>query len=263
MGVERKYNSQLGAGLGMISETIELLRLWQPDDGPASLVKRAVSEGTFSRATAYRTRNLVIQMFAPRFMRDGGTAAFRLKNLLEKRFPHEGLVQLFYLYTCRCQMVLFDFIVSIYWPKYSAGAPSVNKEDARAFLLKAQDTGRAGVKWSESVTDHVARYLIGSCIDFGLLGEGTLRHRPFLRYLLRPDVALYLVHDLHFSGLGDQSVVLHPDWQLFGLEPTEVSGVLTKLGNDGHFVIQAAADLVQISWKYQTMEECLHALTER
>jgi hypothetical protein len=263
MAVERKYNSQLGAGLGMISETIELLRLWQPGDGPASLVKRAVEEGIFSRATAYRTRNLVVQMFAPRFMRDGGAAAFRLKSLLERRFAHESLVQLFYLYTCRYQAVLFDFIVSVYWPKYSAGAPALNKEDARAFLLKAQDTGRAGVKWSESVTDHVARYVVGSCIDFGLLGEGTVKHRPFLRYVLRSEAALYLAHDLHFSGLGDQAILAHPDWKLFGLEPAEVAGVLAKLGNDGHLVIQSAADLVQISWKYQTMEECLNALTER
>jgi hypothetical protein len=90
-----------------------------------------------------------------------------------------------------------------------------------------------------------------------------VKHRPFLRYVLRSEAALYLAHDLHFSGLGDQAILAHPDWKLFGLEPAEVAGVLAKLGNDGHLVIQSAADLVQISWKYQTMEECLNALTER
>jgi hypothetical protein len=30
-------------------------------------------------------------------------------------------------------------------------------------------------------------------------------------------VAAYLAYELHFSGLGDNALLTHEDWQLFGL----------------------------------------------
>jgi hypothetical protein len=57
-------------------------------------------------------------------------------------------------------------------------------------------------------------------------------------------------------------VTRHPDWRLFGLKAEEVLRVLKNLGHDGHMVIQSSPDLIQVSWKYRTMEDCLHALTQ-
>jgi hypothetical protein len=35
MGESRQYTTQLGAGLGMIQETFDLLRLWEPGEAPS------------------------------------------------------------------------------------------------------------------------------------------------------------------------------------------------------------------------------------
>jgi len=64
---KRNYTTQFQAGLGMISETIELLRLWEPGMLPAHLANRVVETGLFARATARRARNLAVEMFAPCF----------------------------------------------------------------------------------------------------------------------------------------------------------------------------------------------------
>jgi len=262
MPAERTYTSQLGAGLGMISETLDLLRLWEPGMIAAQLADRAVEVGMFSRTTARRARNLAAEMFAPRYLVSDGAVAARLKYLMEHRFPHGALVQLFFLHTARAHAILADFIVSVYWPKYSAGASSLTKQDAANFIHRAFDTGVLKKKWSNSVVDNVSGYLIGCCIDFGLLGEGNRKKRPIKRFSIRPDVALYLAHDLHFAGLSDMAVVQHADWRLFGLEGDDVVRLLQSLSHDGHLLIQSAADLVQVSWKYRTMEECLNALAE-
>src|SRR5262245_818287 len=198
MSAERNYTSQLGAGLGMIPETMDLLRLWEPGLTPSQLADRAVETGVFSRTTARRARNLAIEMFAPRFLGNEGAAACRIKFLLEHRFPYDALVQLFFLQTACAQQIFADFVVEAYWPKYSAGASFINKDDAKAFIHRAYDSGIIAKKWSNSVVDNVAGYLIGCCIDFGLLGEGKRTARPIKRFSIRPDVALYLVHDLHF-----------------------------------------------------------------
>src|SRR5207249_3038721 len=113
----RPYTTQLGAGLGMVHETLSLLRLWEPGDTPAKLSEKAVAHGIFSRATARRTRNVVIEMFSPRFLKDGGKAAEYLKSLVEAGIAGEELNQLFFLYTARAQAVLADFVTEVYWPR--------------------------------------------------------------------------------------------------------------------------------------------------
>ena len=59
------------------------------------------------------------------------------------------------------------------------------------------------------------------------------------------------------------TIVQHTDWQLFGLEPQEVVNQLKNLASDGHLYVQSSGELIQVSWKYRTMEECLHALVKR
>ena len=141
MAAEKNYTTQLGAGLGMIPETMDLLRLWEQGVTPTQLAHRAVETGLFSRATARRARNLAVEMFAPRFLGTEGTAACQIKFLLEHQFPYDALVQLFFLQTARAQQIFADFVVDVYWPKYSAGALSVNKDDAKAFIHRACDIG--------------------------------------------------------------------------------------------------------------------------
>jgi hypothetical protein len=263
MGTENNYTTQLQAGLGMVSETMALLRLWAPGLIPAHLADRAVETGLFSRTTARRTRNIVAEMFAPRYLANGGSAATRLKYLLENQFPPDSLAQLFFLQTARAQQVFGDFVIEIYWPKYSAGADVLTKEDAQRFIHRALDAGRMPRRWSESTIRRVSGYLLGCCIDFGLLTEGGRATRAIKRFSIRKDVALYIAYDLHFTGLSDMAVVQHPDWRLFGLEVQEVINLMKNLSHDGHLLIQSMADLVQVSWKYHTMEECLVALTQR
>ena len=260
MTAEEPYTTQLQAGLGMIPETLDLLRVWEPGMIPSKLADRVVEDGIFSRATARRARNLAAEMFAPRYLRDGGDVASRMKHLVEHRFPHEAVIQLCYLYTARAQKVFADFVVEVYWPKYSAGAAVISRDDAEQFINRALDTGRMGKRWAESTIKRISGYLIGCCVDFGLLAAGNRGARPIQRFAIRTDITLYLVHDLHFSGLSDHQIVDHRDWGLFGLEPQEVIEQLRNLANDGHLIVQSSGELIQVSWKYRTMEECLDAL---
>ena len=257
------YTTQLGAGLGMVPETVDLLRLWEPGMSAASLSARVIQDGLFARTTARRARNLVVEMFAPRYLVGGGAPAARLKFLAEHRFPHESLVQLFFLHTARAQQILADFVIHVYWPKYSAGANQLTRDDAQEFVHRGLDSGRMARRWASSTIKRVSGYLLGCCKDFGLLARGTRSSYQIQRFSMRPEVALYLAHDLHDAGLSDMALVQSSDWQLFGFEPGEVIARLKSLANDGHLLIQSSGELHQISWKYKSMEDCLHALTQR
>lgn len=263
MPESRIYTTQLGAGLGMIQEATELLHLWRPDESPTDLKERVVSSGVFSRTTARRARNLVIEMFKPRFLVNGASAANNLKLLVDANQNAEDLSQLYFLYTARAQIVFADFVTEVYWPRYSAGASNLERRHAEEFLRCALDTGRMKTRWSDSVIRRVARYLVGTCTDFGLLGELKRGVRPIKRFVIRPNIALYLAHELHFSGLSDFAITRHGDWRLFGLDGAEVVKELKSLAHDGHFIVQATTELVHIAWKYQIMEECINAIRQR
>ena len=263
MSAEALYTTQLQAGLGMITETLDLLRVWQPGMIPARLSDEVIREGLFSRATARRARNLVAEMFAPRFLKHEGQAASRLKFLQENRFPHEALVQLLFLYTARAQRILADFVIEVFWAKYSAGSPLLTRDDSERFVHRSMDFGRMEKRWSDSTVKRVSGYLLGCCADFGLVQKGGRSEHKIQRLSMRPEVIIYLAHELHFSGLSDMALVQSRDWLLFGFEPGEVIQRLKHLAHDGHFLVQSSGELLQISWKYKTMEDCLHALTQR
>jgi len=263
MIAEERYTTQLASGLGMIPETADLLRVWVPGTIPARLSELVVREGVFARTTARRSRNLVGEMFAPRYLANNGVAAERLKYLQEHRFSHKSLIQLFFLYTARAQRIFADFVTEVYWPKYSAGAASLSLRDAEAFINRGLDSGKMVSRWSAPTIKKNSSYLIGCCSDFGLIKKGSRVDHPIQRVSIRHDVALYLAHDLHFSGLSDMAVIRSRDWLLFGFESGEVITHLKSLAHDGHFVIQSSGELVQISWKYKNMEDCLHALVKR
>jgi Putative inner membrane protein (DUF1819) len=123
----------------MIQETFDLLRLWQPGDTPKQLCDKAIGIGVFSRATARRVRNIVIEMFAPRFLAAGGKSAPYLKRLVESNAPADDLTQLFFLYTTRAQLIFAEFLTNVYWPRYSAGATRLGRADAEAFIHRALD----------------------------------------------------------------------------------------------------------------------------
>lgn len=260
---KRLYTTQLQAGLGMIQESLDLLQIWEPGENPSQLAEKVISKGLFARATARRARNIVAEMFAPRLLSGDAQAARWLKFLLSHGFPGESLRQLLFIYTARAQAIFADFLIEVYWRKYGAGASSLNRQDAERFVLHALDSGRMAARWSESTVKRVSGYLVGCCGDFGLLTQSRGSARAIQRFSMRTDVSLYLAHELHFFGLADAAVVQHRDWLLFGFEPGEVLARLKSIAQDGHFVVQSSGELIQISWKYKNMEDCLHALTQR
>ena len=261
MQAEDRYTTQLQAGLGMFQESVSLLRLWEDGDTAGKLAQKAVNDGVFSRATARRTLNIVKEMFGPRFLRDEGQTARSLKILAEKTGSTEDLLQLFFLQTARAQRIFRDFVTDVYWVRYAAGATRITRAEAEAFVERALDTGRTQKRWSHASVKRVSGYLIGCCADFGMVDNSGRNERTIRRFAIRPGVAMYLAHDLHFSGMSDLAITHHPDWALFGLDQHDVLSQIRSLGNDGHLIVQATPELVQIKWKYCSMEEVVRAIS--
>lgn len=255
------YTSQLGAGLGLVDETKSLLALWSPGMSVNRLHQVALESGRFSTVTARRLRNIVVECFAPRYLVADGAPAAHLKRL-SSTISTGDLTQLMLVFTSRANPILGDFIRRVYWVWYAGGYTRITNDDARAFVERAIDDGMTTKRWSDSMVQNVSGYLTGCCADYGLLECGRRTTRSILPFRISPLAAAYLAYELHFSGVGDNALLTHEDWQLFGLAREDVLEEIKRLSLKGLLIVQAAGDLTRISWKQQDMEALCDVLTQ-
>jgi len=257
---QRYYTTQLQAGLGLLEETRQLLKVYQPGMSASQLYEAALASGRFPLVTARRLRNIVAECFAPRYMRDPHVAA-RIKSLVD-RFTTAELNQLLFIYTARANSVLADFVREVYWARYSAGRNDLQLEDARTFVANSVREGKTQNPWSETTIKRISSYLMGCCADYGLLTTTGRNQRSIAAYRILPKVAAYLAYDLKFSGLADNQIVSSSDWDLFGLERADVRDQLKRLSLQGLIIFQAASDVVHIGWTYKSMEELIDVIAQ-
>jgi hypothetical protein len=258
---KRFYTTQLGAGLGLIAETSALLELWQPPMDSSALYQVALQSGRFPNVSARRLRNIIMECFAPRYLIHKGRPAVHLKKL-EHAFTAQELSQLFFLYTCRAHLILTDFVRQVYWHRYAAGYEAISNKDANAFVAQAVRDGKTQKLWSDNMIDRVASYLTGCCADYGLLEEGQKSERKILPFRLESRVAAYLAYDLHGAGLGDNSIMGHEDWALFGLDRNDVRLEFKRLSLQGYVIIQSAGEVTRIGWHYSSLEELTDVIVQ-
>lgn len=255
------YTTQLGAGLGLVEETLSLLDLWVPGMSAIELNQLALESGQFSNVAARRLRNIIKECFAPRYLVPDDNAAKNLKAL-QGSIPNDAINQLMYLYTCRANKILADFVREVYWDRYAGGYDMVSKQDALDYINRAMDDEKTTIRWSDSMVKRVASYLLGCCADFGLLGKRSMVGRQMATFHIESTTAAYLAHELHFQGLGDNAMVAHQDWQLFGLEAGDVRAELKRLALQGFIIFQSAGEVTHISWNQKTMEGFVDVLAE-
>lgn len=244
-----QYTTQLQAGLGLIDETLALFQIWTPGLSTRELYDKALTTGLFPHVTARRLRNIVAEGFAPRYLNAPGAPAAYLKTL-STRTSRSDLSQLLFLYTCRANLILEDYVRDVYWRHYANGRSQLTNEDARTFIEHAVSVGKTQQPWAESSVRRISAYLNGCCADFGLLASGRSGRYTYLPFRINPTTVAYLAYDLHVQGVPDNMLVEHPDWSLFGLTREEVVAELKALMLRDLLLIQVAGEAVRITWKY-------------
>lgn len=261
MAENTPYTTQLQAGLGLVNETKTLLELWAPGMSANQLQKVALESGRFPNVTARRLRNIVGECFAPRYLVAGGVPAMHLKRLMAT-ISTADLTQLLLVFTSRANPILGDFVRQVYWGRYAGGYTQITNDDARAFVERGIDDGKTVKRWSETTVRRVSAYLTGCCADYGMLERGLRSSRRILPFRISTSVAAYLAYELHLAGVGDNALLTHEDWQLFGLAREDVLEEIKRLSLKGLLIVQAAGDVIRISWKQPDMETLCDVLTQ-
>ena len=254
------YTTQLQAGLGLIQETDVLFEHWDLYMTASDLYERVLEEGVFPNVSARRLRNIVAECFSPRYLKGDPAPAVYIKQLKES-FSAAELHQLYFLYTCRANLILADFVREVYWDRYQSGSGYISSHYATEFINGAMDDGKTSKRWSDATVKRVSAYLMGACGDYGLLSPSSRNERQILSYRIEPKVAVFMAHDIHFQGVKDNALLQHEDWRLFGLETADIREEFKRMSVQGHCIFQSAANITNISWIYASMEDVIDVHT--
>lgn len=246
---------------GVFNETMTLFELWEEGMQANELFERARALNILGVSSDRRLRNIVIEGFASRYLRDPILeAAPSLKQLFCSSANTSLLRQLNLLYAARQHGILFDFIQQEYWAKVAVGTQSVSPKDVSILVDKGLLTGKLKKNWSASVRERVCGYVLGAAHDLGLLGPTRAGHRTLEYWRPLDALLVYLAYDLHFYGFSDDEVAGSEEWQLLGLSRNDVSDFLSRLQSAGHWISQDTGHLIRIEWTYQDRKELIRAL---
>ncbi len=260
---DRRYTvTGLIKGAAAVEDIRTLLLNWTPGEDSQTLLARVQASGLLGKATAYRTRDMVVRVFKPRLLMPTDEPARRLKQFLSAGGNGPSFREMLLLHEVRAEDVLYDFICLKFWPAYQAGELWLRLDDALDFLDEAVRKGYVKEKWSPITSARTARALLKALTEFGYLRESRPQQREIIPYRVTDIGLAYLAYDLHFAGLPDAAVVEHPDWGLFGLDRSHLLDRLDALGEVAGLLVQRAGDVVRISWAHPSMESVIHALTQ-
>ena len=254
-----RYTTQLQAGLGLIEETKSLLSIYKPGMTVAQLYDTALDSGLFPMVSARRLKNIIGECFSPRYLKTD-SAKF-LKSISQNASAHVFNQHLF-VFTALANQILFNFIIEVYWNRYSGGRDTISSDDAKDFVSQAVNEGKTQKPWSETTIRRVSSYLIGCCADYGLLSSKRSAVRQIKPIRLEAQTLLFFSYWLHAQQLGDNSIIKHDLWQLFGMTPGDIREELKRISKKGWLIVQSAADVTRISWRFNSLEEVVDVITE-
>ena len=252
------YSTQLAACAGLVEETQAIMAVYKKGMTTSQLYDAVYYSGVLRYLSESRLK-VVVRAFAQRYADDGGDM---LIDLREWAGAVSGRVlnQMLHIHTARTNPVYHDFVTQVYWKDYRKDCDGISINSAKDFLDEAHFDKRIKKGWAETTSKAVASSLLECCADFDLIYKDSAFIKGFRNPVIEKVVALYLAYYLHFSGVGDNSIVSHHLWGVFGLDTAGVHDLLNRLAREGWLIYQAAGPVVSISWTLKDHDVVLEAV---
>lgn len=256
------YNTQLAAHQKSMDCCCQIIRLWEPDDNRQDIYAKALDSGLFSTLTARSLKNVIVEIFAPRFLDEEAKPWTMIIKRYQDVWPRGLIAQMNLLQTARAHFLVRDFLEQEFWPRVEAAHTAIPSAAVQEFIRRGIAEGKTKRPWNENTIRRQASYLTTVCVDIELLeiakrGEAAIRN-------FRLDWRLFLLMVCHFheKGLSNGTILEHRDWKIFGYRPEDVANQFNTAELRPFFIIQTAGNAIEITWKLNTLQEAADAITQ-
>ena len=249
------YTTRLQKGGALLDDMRQLVRISR--EAPTKALRdEAVRANVLNKETRARVADVYRRIFLPRFVDGPIPNAWRLVRPLEDAKAPVLIVRpLYYWISAKAEPLLGDFCREFILPRQAIVRAGIGTQEVVNWL------NDKGCPWSKVVATKVARGLLAALRDFGIL-DGRARKR--LASILLPVPAFaYMARCLREIGAVSRSLLAHPDWQLFLLNPNDVEHFFLLAHQERLLEYHAAGSAVSISFPTESLEEYAHVVTQR
>ncbi len=249
------YNSRFLKGGALIEDMRLLTRSW--DNG---LTESAVLENLLGKQTRARAMDTFRRVFLPRYVNGNPPGAWKIVRYLEERnLPLELLRPVYYWVTARTERLLYDFVTLELFHRGKSQNPRITSDETASWIIDQLQT--CGKNWTETVSIKVARGMLATLRDFGIL-EGAVKKTIAPVYLPVESFA-YLAFALSDEGITGEHLMDHSDWMLFLFPPSVVEHMFLEADRHGLLRYQAAGKIVRIEFPGQSFEDMADVIAAR
>ena len=241
------YTTRLQKGGALLNEMRSLVRIWS-DVPAAELREHLMRANVLNKDTRARLADVYRRTFVPRFVQGPIPNAWQLVRPLEDvEAPIQIARPVYYWISAKAEPLLADFCREFILPRPAIVRAGIGTQEVVNWLA-----GK-GCPWSPTVATKVARGLLAALRDFGIL-EGRAQKRLASFSLAVPAFA-YLALCFRRTGALSLSLLTHPAWQLFLLNPDEVEHLFLLAHQEQLLEYHAAGSTISISFPTESLEE--------
>jgi len=250
------YSSKIIKAGALLADTRLLLAHWDHSVSTPANLARIRQENLLGKASRARVAD-ILAIFRQRYAADPHVLA-ALVTLAGADAPPALLDPICYFLSARADPLLRDVVLEALTPLAARGESAVRVGEVERWLREQLRAGRTQGSWSDGTTARVARGLLATLRDFGVL-QGSLTKRIAPVYLAPPGFAFiaFLVSRKQRSG---DRVLRDPAWRLFFLSQAAVERLFFEAHQERLLDYHAAGRVIRIDYPAATLEEYAHAL---
>ena len=253
------YSSKIIKAGALLPDTKLLLAHWDLSTTVEANTRRIQQENLFGKASRSRIAD-VLAIFKQRYLGDPQVLA-ALVTLVQADIPTSLLDPILYFLTVRADPLLWDVVMEVLAPLMGHWQPEVATVDVERWVYEQVSAGKTSGAWSAETTHRVARGIVATLRDFGVL-QGQVKKRLASLYLPVTSFAFiaFLLNRTQRSG----DRLLHdPAWQVFFLSEQAVEHFFFEAHQEQLLTYHAAGRVIRIEFPAPTLEEYAHALARR
>ena len=251
VAVSPQYASKILKAGALLPDTKILLAHWDHSASTTNNLNRARNENLFGKASRSRIED-ILRIFHQRYLYDEEVRS-ALTQLVDNRCSVDTLDTILYFFAATADPLLRDTVTEFLYPRKTNGRDDVYVDDLQSTLNKWVKEGKTDKPWSASTTIRVARGLLATLRDFGIL-EGANNKTIAPAYLPTPAFS-FIAHYLYHKNRSTKQLLEDDSWRLFFLSTDAVERFFLEAHQLGLLDYHAAGPVVRIEFPAKSLKD--------
>ncbi len=259
---EPKYRTKIIKAGALLADTRTFFSYWDLAQSSAVNLERMQSGNVFGKGSRSRVQD-VLAVFRQRYLTQPGVAN-ALAILVQNNVPASILTPIFYFHTAKNDALLHDVVTEYLAGLQSQGRNELTTDQLVRFLLDQVYAGRTAGSWSDLTLQRLARGLLSTLRDFGVLsGAWQGAKKQIAPTYLPVEAFAYVAFVLNRRLRSGNLLVMSDEWRLFFLSPQLVEHFFVEADLQRLLTYHAAGRIVRVDFPTESIEEYAVALAQR